>query len=196
MESATTLWNGFPVPPSPMMPPIGGSFPEWKPEMQLFGGAQQHSDVIGSSFRMHHLLLSRHQKLHEANNTSQRQQQQQQQLEPSTADDVDGLPRSISGRNPRQSMTSSAILIPDSTTAPVGTGTSRVFGEDTKSERTRAARSPATTIFAESRSGTSAWLSSLSAGDSQTDRLHHQRPRTAIDSQTMGNYRNGRYVNK
>lgn len=104
-------WNNASV-------PLGAIFPEWKPEISAASGSVVDDDVIGSSFRMHHLLMP-HQNTNSVTGSSLLQHQSLDQRK--FNDVTNGTERESfvlhrHHQQQQQQQQSSSILIPDSTT--------------------------------------------------------------------------------
>jgi len=119
-DAIIASWNGT------HLSPTRGSFQDWKPERP---GVEINDDAIGSSFRMHHLLMP-HYHVTNAMNGSSSLPFQQNRFDHRKSTEA------ISGGQQQQRI--SSVLIPDSTTAPLGTRvTSEVdCDDDDESRRT------------------------------------------------------------
>jgi hypothetical protein len=179
-DAAVANWNG-------LHHPLVSSFQDWKPEMPIAG---MHDDIIGSSFRMHHLLMPHH---HTAATTSGLLLQQPLPPQPQNADhrkfvDVgSGGGRPTTGQQQQQQQVqSSSILIPDSTTTPIGSGTVRESEGDDESGSKRAAV-PYPNSFSAPFVGDRRRQSNCdggSAADSASGKVPHPQPWPTLSSST------------
>lgn len=180
-DAAVASWNGI-------HHPLGGSFQDWKPEVPIVG---VHDDLIGSSFRMHHLLMPHH---HTAATAGGLLQQQTQNADHRKFVDVgSGGVRPTSGQHQLQQVPTSSILIPDSTTTPIGGGTAQDAECDNEIGSKHIAANVYPTVFsapfvAERRhqSNCDGGGSSSSTADSASGKTQHTQLWSVLSSSTHG----------
>jgi hypothetical protein len=179
-DAAVASWNGI-------HHPLGGSFQDWKPEMPIVG---VHDDLLGSSFRMHHLLMPHHHTSAAASSLLQQQQTQQQNTDHRKFADVgSGGVRPTPGLHQQPQVPTSSILIPDSTTTPVGGGTVQEVecGIDTGSKHiaTNVYRTAFSAPFGADRRNQSN-CDDGSTADSASAKTQHSQPWSVLSSSVRG----------